>query len=215
MANPTMQARKRSVLGKQVKALRREGHLPGVVYGPVMKETVPVVVDRKEFERAYRTLGHSTLVTLSWEDGQRPVFIRDVQMDYIKKQPVHVDFFAPNLQVAVKAMVPLVLHNPNPQVDGIVTELVTEIEVEAKPEAIPHQVDADISVLAAPGDSFRIADLTLPAGAAATAAPDTVLVHVSAAPTEADVAESQALPEPGSTAEAAVEAENRGEAPSE
>jgi large subunit ribosomal protein L25 len=215
MANPTMQAKKRTVLGKKVKVLRREGHLPGVVYGPVMEATVPVIVDRKEFVRAYQAFGHSTLLTLTWEDGQRPVFIRDVQMDYIKKLPVHVDFFAPNLQVAVRAMVPLVLHNPNDQVDGVVSELVTEIEVEAKPEAIPHQVDADISALIAPGDSFRISDLTLPEGATATGDPETVLVHVSALTTEAELAESQALPEPGATAAADAEAENAGEAPSE
>ncbi len=196
MANPTMQAKKRTVLGKQVKALRREGHLPGIIYGPVMEATVPVVVDRKEFERAYQALGHSTLVTLSWEDGQRPVFIRDVQMDYIKRQPLHVDFFAPNLQVAVRAMVPLVVHNPNPHVDGVVTELITEIEVEAKPEAIPHQLEADISALVAPGDAYRISDLTLPTGATVIGDPDTVLVSVSALTTEAELAESQALPEP-------------------
>lgn len=215
MANPTMQARKRTILGKQVKALRREGHLPGVVYGPVMEQTVPVVVDRKEFERAYQALGHSTLVTLTWEDGQRPVFIRDVQMDYIKRQPVHVDFFAPNLQVAVQAMVPLVLHNPNPHLDGVVTELVTEIEIEAKPEAIPHQVDADISALVVPGDVFRVGDLVLPEGATATADPDTVLVQVAALTSEAELAESQALPGPGAEASAEAASENAGEAPSE
>jgi large subunit ribosomal protein L25 len=215
MATPTMRATKRTVLGKQVKALRRAGHLPGVVYGPVMEETVPIVVDRREFERAYQRLGHSTLITLTWDGGERPVFIRDVQMDYIKRQPLHVDFFAPNLQVAIKAMVPLVLHNPNPHVDGVLTELLTEVEVEAKPEAIPHQIDADISALAAPGDAFRIGDLSLPAGVVATGEPETVLVHIAAAPTEEEVAESQALPEVGAVAEAVAEAENAGEAPSE
>jgi len=112
-------------------------------------------------------------------------------------------------------MVPLVLHNPNPQLDGVLTELMTEVEVEAKPEAIPHQIDADISALATPGDSFRIGDLTLPAGVTATGDPETVLVHVAAAPTEEEVAESQALPEPGEEAAAEAEAENAGEAPSE
>lgn len=195
MANPTMQANKRTVLGKQVKALRRAGHLPGIIYGPVVEETVPVVVDRRDFERAYQRLGHSTLITLSWEDGQLPVFIRDVQMDYIKRQPLHVDFFAPNLKVVIKAMVPVVLHNPSEHIDGVMTELMTEIEVEAKPEAIPHQIDADISGLVAAGDALRIADLTLPSGATATGDPETVLAHVSASRTEEELAESQALPE--------------------
>lgn len=190
MATQSMEARKRSVLGKQVKALRREGQLPGIVYGPVMQETVPVVVDRRSFERAYQRLGHSTLFTLTWDDGQRPVFIRDVQMDYLKRQPLHVDFFAPNLQNLLKAMVPVVLHNPNPHVDGVLTELATEIEIEAKPEAVPHQIDVDISALAAVGDSIRIGDLTLGEGVRATGDAETVLVHIAASTTEAEVAEA-------------------------
>lgn len=207
MANQMLTAQDRTVLGKQVKALRRAGKLPGIVYGPLMTQTVPVVVDRREFERFYQAVGHSTLFTLAWNGDRRQVFIREVQRDPVSQNPLHVDFFAPNLQAATRAMVPLVLHNPNPQAEGVLTELLTEIEVEARPEQIPHQLDADIAGLAAVGDSLRIADLTLPPGVTATGDPETVLVHLAAVRVERDdEADVVAEPtEPAAPAEAAAE----------
>ncbi len=180
MSELTLQAQHRTLLGKQVKRLRREGRVPGVVYGPVVSETVAVTVDRREFDRFYRANGHSTLFTLRWEGGEQPVFIREVQEHPVRREPLHVDFFAPNLRKPIRALVPLVLHNPNPQAEGVLTELRTEVEVEGLPAAIPHQIDADISGLAAVGDSLRVADLTMPAGITAVTDTDEMLVHLAA-----------------------------------
>ena len=180
MSELTLQAQHRTVLGKQVKRLRREGRVPGIVYGPVVSETVAVTVDRREFDRFYRANGHSTLFTLRWEGGEQPVFIREVQEHPVRREPLHVDFFAPNLRRPIKALVPLVLHNPNPQAQGILTELRTEVEVEGLPAALPHQIDADVSGLLAVGDSLRVSDLTMPPGITAVVDGDEVLVHLAA-----------------------------------
>ncbi len=180
MSELTLQAQHRTLLGKQVRRLRREGRVPGVVYGPVVSETVTVTVDRREFDRFYRQNGHSTLFTLRWDGGEQPVFIREVQEHPIRREPLHVDFFAPNLRKPIRALVPLVLHNPNPQAEGVLTELRTEVEVEGLPAAIPHQIDADISGLAAVGDSLRVADLVMPAGITTVTGGDEVLVHLAA-----------------------------------
>ena len=209
MSDLTLQAQHRALLGKQVKRLRREGRVPGVVYGPVVSETVAVSVDRREFDRFYRANGHSTLFTLRWDGGERPVFIREVQEHPVRREPLHVDFFAPNLRVPIRALVPLVLHNPNPQAEGVLTELRTEVEVEGLPASIPHQIDADISSLAAVGDSLRVADLTMPAGITAMTDADEMLVHLAAETaetpeeaaaieaTEGTPAEAEAAAEPG------------------
>ena len=197
----TLTAEKRTVLGKQVKRLRREGRVPGIVYGPVVTETVPVSVERREFDRFYRAAGHSTLFTLRWDGGEETVFIREVQQDPVKRAPVHVDFFAPNLLKTLRTMVPLVLHHPNPNAEGILTQLRTEIEVEGLPRAIPHQIDADISALAAVGDALHIGDLTLPEGVTATHDPGEVLASMAAETVE-EVEEVEAAEE-GAEAEAA------------
>lgn len=175
MARYQLQAQVRTVLGKQVGQMRRAGRLPGVVYGPLMESTVQVSVDAREFQRFYQAHGHATLVDLNWDGGSSPVFIRDVQQDPVRRTPIHVDFFAPNMRATAKASVPIVLQNPNPHHAGVLTEQLTQVEVEGTPDAIPSQITADISGLVNTGDALRVADLVLPAGVVATAAPDTLI----------------------------------------
>ena len=203
MAIQEFPAQRRTVLGKQVKRLRREGLIPGVVYGPVVEGTVQVSVDYREFVKFYQRAGHSTLFDLRWEDGSQSVFIRDVQNDPVRRTPVHIDFFAPNLRRPVRAMVPLVLHNPAQISAGVLTEARTDIEVEALPATIPHQIDVDVSGLSQPGDAIRVGDLILPPDVTAITDAGELLVLIEAVyqgPTEAEEAAAE-------LAEAAAEGE--------
>jgi large subunit ribosomal protein L25 len=201
-------AQRRTVLGKQVRALRRQGLIPGVVYGPVVEETVPVSVDYREFVKFYQRTGHSTLFDLRWEDGSQSVFIREVQNDPVRREPIHIDFFAPNLRRPVRAMAPLVLHNPPQLSDGVLTEARTEIEVEALPANIPSQIDVDVSGLAQPGDAIRVGDLTLPAGVTAITDAGELLVLIEAVYVEpVEVEEEEAAEAAAEEAEAAAEGE--------
>ena len=197
-----LRAEPRTVLGKQVKALRRAGKVPGVVYGPVVAETVAVTVDRREFDRFYRANGHSTLFTLRWEGGEQPVFIREVQEDPIRRQALHVDFFAPNLRKPIRTLVPLVLHHPNPNAVGVLTELRAEVEVEGLPTAIPHQIDADISHLVQVGDTLYVRDLVPPAGVTIVTDPDEPLVNLAAETVEEPEAAAEVEAAEGTPAEA-------------
>jgi large subunit ribosomal protein L25 len=208
MAIQEFPAQRRTVLGKQVRALRRQGLIPGVVYGPVVEETVPVSVDYREFVKFYQRTGHSTLFDLRWEDGSQSVFIREVQNDPVRREPIHIDFFAPNLRRPVRAMAPLVLHNPPQLSDGVLTEARTEIEVEALPANIPSQIDVDVSGLAQPGDAIRVGDLTLPAGVTAITDAGELLVLIEAVYVEpVEVEEEEAAEAAAEEAEAAAEGE--------
>jgi large subunit ribosomal protein L25 len=97
MSELILMAEPRTVVGKQVKQLRREGLIPGVVYGPGLggNATIQVSVNRRELERTYATYGGKTLITLQWEGGSKRVYIRELQTDPVKRTPVHVDFFVP------------------------------------------------------------------------------------------------------------------------
>jgi large subunit ribosomal protein L25 len=211
MANQEFQAQLRTVLGKQVKRLRREGLVPGIVYGPVVEGTIPVSVDRRDFMKFYQTTGHSTLFDLRWENGSQSVFIREVQRDPVRRDPLHIDFFAPNLLRPVRAMVPLVLHNQVQTAGAVLTEARTEIEVEALPATIPHQIDVDVSGIQQPGDALRVGDLTLPADVTAITDADELLVlmeavYVEPEPVEEEEAEAAEPVEAAATvAEAAEE----------
>jgi large subunit ribosomal protein L25 len=157
-----LRAEPRTVLGKKVKRLRREGLIPGVVYGPVLNETVSVSVNRRDFEKFFARNGHSTIVSLTWEGGQQPVLIREVQIDPVTRVPLHIDFFAPNMRQKLRQAVPLVLHNPNEDMVGVLQTVLTEIEVEALPADLPHQIDLDIHGLVEVGDTVHVSDLSIP-----------------------------------------------------
>lgn len=215
MANQQFNAQRRTVLGKKVNRLRRDGQVPGIVYGPVVEETVPVSVDRRDFLKFYQANGHSTLFDLSWEDGAHSVFIREVQVDPVRRDPLHIDFFAPNLLRPVRAMVPLVLHNAANTAVAILTEARTDIEVEALPAAIPHQIDVDVSRLEQAGDAIRVGDLELPADVVAVTDADELVAQMESIYQAPEAEEAEEAAEAEAAAPEAQAAESSAEEPAE
>ena len=113
--------------------------------------------------------------------GRRPIrFIREGSRPFRREQ-LHVDFFAPNLLMPVRAIVPIAFHNPSNTIDGMLAEIRNEVEVEALPASIPHQIDIDVSELVRPGDSIRVGDLNLPQGVTAVTAEAETIVQIEAA----------------------------------
>lgn len=94
MSTPlVLMAEPRTALGKKNGALRREGKVPGVVYGPGYESTIQVQVEQREFMKFYMTLGLEKPFTLKWDGGTARVVIREVQMNHLGNLPVHIDFF--------------------------------------------------------------------------------------------------------------------------
>ena len=180
MDDLVLRAEPRSVLGKKVKRLRREGLIPGVIYGPVVSDPLAVTVDQRTFAKFYAAHGHATLLTLSMDDGDHQVFIHEVQVEPVRHTPLHIDFFAPNLRQALTATVPVALHNFSTEAEGVLTTLRTEIEVRGLPTAIPPQVDGDLSSLMEVGDALRVSSLPLPEGVEAITDQDEVVAMLSA-----------------------------------
>ncbi len=191
MVELILRAEPRTVLGKQVKQLRRAGRLPGVVYGPLLGGTHAVTVDTRELSRFYHTFGASTLFTLQWEGGEERVFIREVQVDPVRHTPVHVDFFAPNLRKDTTTSVPLTFGEENPAALGILSTVQTEVSVTGLPDNIPAAIDVDVSNLVEIGDTIRIGDLIVPEGITVDLDDDDIVAHriAEAAPESADEVE--------------------------
>jgi large subunit ribosomal protein L25 len=203
MANELiLMAEPRTIHGKKVKRLRREGLVPGVVYGPVVDETISVSVNSRVFSKFYMNHGHSTIFTLQWDGGSQPVLIREVQIDPVRRDVIHIDFFAPNMRQKLRQAVPVVLHNVGDHA-GVLQHVVNEVEVEALPADLPHEISADGSVLTNIGDAIHVSNLTAPAGVEIVADAETLIASLvpEAAPTAEEEAEA---------AEAAEAAEEEG-----
>jgi large subunit ribosomal protein L25 len=165
MANIQLSAQPRSTETK-AKALVRSGVVPAVIYGH-KSENVLVTVDPKLFSKMFSQAGESSLIELQIE-GQAPltVLVKDVQYDLLKRTPVHVDFQQVRMDEVITVEVGLNLIGESPAVknDGaVLVESLRAIHVECLPGDLQHEVDVDISGLAAFGDSIHIKDLSLPA----------------------------------------------------
>ena len=105
----TLAAKIRQNQGKKVKALRQQGVLPAVLYGPKIKNE-NLAVDLKEFEKVYEQAGESTLISLEVGGKKKYlVLVYDLERDPLKDTPLHVDFYQPSLEEKIKVKVPLIL----------------------------------------------------------------------------------------------------------
>jgi large subunit ribosomal protein L25 len=156
-------AEKRTVIGKKVGVLRREGKLPGIIYGHKF-ETVAILMDLKEATRVLNKATGSSILTLNLGEKQVAVLIREKQRDYLKNRFLHVDFQAVSLTEKIRANVNIELTGIAPAVkdfSGVIVEGLNFIEVEALPNDLPERFVIDISVLKQIGDSITVKDIQI------------------------------------------------------
>lgn len=168
MAQSQLTVAAREGVGKgTARALRRQGLVPGVVYGKGMTACT-VAVDPKELGRAVATeAGLNTLITLKGEgafDG-KVVILKDVQVHPLRRNPVHYDFQAVDLGQKVHVMVPVhaIGKSKGEKLGGRLQIIRHELEVVCLPGSIPTSIDIDVTELAV-GDVVHIEDVKLPAG---------------------------------------------------
>jgi len=162
----SLSAKIRQALGKKVKKLRKKGILPAILYGPKIKN-LALEIDLKEFEKIYKEAGKSTLISLKIEDQKQKflVLIYDVKLNSLTLQPIHVDFFQPELEEEVKVMIPLIFKGESLAVKnlgGILIKNISEIEVKAQPQNLPSVIKVDISKLKTFDDNILVKDLIIP-----------------------------------------------------
>jgi large subunit ribosomal protein L25 len=150
------------------RAARRDGKVPGVLYGGP-RGSVPIAVSANEFRKALykgKLLGH--LVTLRHGGEDQPVIARDIQFHPVSDQPIHFDLFRVDEDQLVKIAVPVHFRNqeasPGLKRGGALTVARHEVELMVPADKIPEQLVADLTGLDI-GDAIRISAVELPAGA--------------------------------------------------
>lgn len=201
-----LQAEPRSQLGKKAASLRKAGMLPAVVYGENVPSQ-PVAVPFMAFDRALRSAGESTLLELRVGDKPYTVLIHDVSYDPLTTRPTHADFYAVRMDKHLRVTVPVSFAGESPAVKnegGILVKVAHELEIEAMPGDLPHNLSADLAMLAALGDRILVKDIPAPKGVKILASPDEVIALVEAPRSDEELA---ALNEAPVAAAAVVETE--------
>jgi large subunit ribosomal protein L25 len=152
----------RTVTGKKVKSLRKQGLLPSSVYGRDF-EPVSIQVNQKELAVIFAHAGESSLVELELDGKKVPVLFRNPQYHPVEGTLIHVDCYKVNLKEKISTMVPLVFIGESEAVKAgkVLVEVASEIEVEALPTDLPENIEVDLSKLVDIDSMITVADLVV------------------------------------------------------
>lgn len=173
-------AEPRTVFGKGVATLRRNGLVPAEMYGHG-KENVHVSVPHKELAKVLHEAGKTGVITLEVDGKGTKVMAHEwtrTQTGDIE----HVDFYVVKAGEKIHAAVPLVFEGESKAIKEKVGTLVKnlhELEVEALPEKLPHDLTIDISGLEEVHAAIHAGDVKLPSGVELKVAPETVIVSIA------------------------------------
>ncbi|MFH1524615.1 MAG: 50S ribosomal protein L25 [Chloroflexota bacterium] len=190
MEKVVLKATPRTTTGRHVRALRRTGQLPGVIYGHNV-EPVIISFDAREATRLLGRLSSSSLVTIDVDGKEYPSLVREKQQNYIKRTLIHVDFQVVSLTEKVRANVGIVLTGNAPAAKDFEAMLINglnELEVEAFPQDLPKNVEVDISSINEIGDGIHVRDIVLSDKVTIMNEPDEMIV-LATAPAKEEVEE--------------------------
>lgn len=194
MEKAVIKATRRTVTGKQVGALRREGKLPGVIYGHHL-DPIAITMDQRDASRTLATLTSSSLVNIELEGQMHATLVREKQKNYVRGTLLHVDFLAVSLTEKIRASVAIDIHGVSPAVkdyNAVVINGLESIEVESLPQDLPERVVVDISNLKNIGDGIYVRDLKLASNVIVHTDKDEMIVVVTGGSGEETILEGEA-----------------------
>lgn len=172
-----------------VQTLRKNGLLPGVLYGPEI-ESVPIEVDKITFEKLYNEAGESSLIDFTIEgDKSEPVkvLIQDVQYDPVKQTPIHFDLRQIKMGVEMSVSVELNFVGESLAVKeqgGTLVKSRDYVDIKCLPRDLVSEINVDLSILKTFDDSIQVKDLILSQGIVIDDDPEMTLAKVQAPMTE-------------------------------
>ena len=186
-------AEKRTVTGKHVRQLRRDGWVPGVMYGHGF-EPVPLQFEERSLAHILSKVGGSQLVGINVKGDKQPemALVRDVQRDPIRGNFLHVDFYRVRMTERLTAEVPLVVVGQSAVIEageGILLQGISAIEVECLPGDLVDAIEVDLSDLMEIDQGIYVRDLAVPAGIDVLTDIDEMIVRI--VPLEAEEIEEE------------------------
>lgn len=146
--------------------LRRDGKVPGVVYG-LAEEPTPIAVVYSDLRVALTSdAGLNALLSLDVDGTTQLCLLKELQRHPVRDEVTHVDFLRVDPNQEIEVSVPIQLTGEAREVvnaNGMVDQTMFTLDVYSLPTAIPNELTADVTELIV-GDSVRVADIALPAG---------------------------------------------------
>jgi len=165
MAQTELLVQARTITGKQVKGLRRQGQVPMIVYG---HKTEPISLQALEFDtrRAVAKAGGQLMsLRIEGEDQPRMTLAWEVQRDTITGKLIHVDFYEVDITERIEVEVPLTLVGEPRMVNtglAVLVHVLNSVEIECLPLDIMQTIEVDVGKLVTLDDEIHVKDLVVP-----------------------------------------------------
>lgn len=181
MSEMMIEVERREGSGKnQSRRARGEGKIPAVVYGSG-KDSVPILVNRKKLLELLKGKAHENpifLLKLADSGQERHAMVRDMQVDPVSRQVIHIDFQRVEMTQKVRVQVPVEIVGTayGVKTQGGMLDFVTrEVHIESLPGDIPQKIEIDVTDLHV-NQHLEARSLKLPQGVTLLDEPERVIV---------------------------------------
>jgi large subunit ribosomal protein L25 len=189
MATNKLSATPRTVTGKQVGQLRRQGLLPAVMYGPGTPSQ-PIQLNSREASKVLRRVHGAELIDLEVDGQTRKVLLHDVQRDSLRGDFLHADLYVVDMNRPIRVRLPIRLVGSSPAVvslSGVLVRGIPELEVECLPGDLIREIEVDLGGLKEIGNSIHVRDLAVPPAIKLLTDPDDQVARVTYQAKEEDL----------------------------
>jgi large subunit ribosomal protein L25 len=190
-----LEVSKRQVTGKKVRFLRRQGIVPGNIYGHGI-DSVSIQADAKELKHLLAHAGQTDLISLKVAGAKSPtkVLMREVQRTPLNDDLLHVEFYQVRMTEKIKAEVPLVIVGEAPVLKKVKNSslmyIMDSLHIEALPDDLPHNLEVDVSGMEEIGHVIHVKDIPLSQGVTLLSDEEQTVVKVVEVRKEEEVVEA-------------------------
>ena len=184
MAEKILHAKLRKDLGTAAsRRIRKEGMIPGVVYGH--QEAQHLLINRKEFGDTFKHISESEIIILRLGKSDLQVLIKDFQIDIVRDELLHLDFYEIEKGKLLRTHVPIRLHGTPVGVreGGVLEAPLHELDIECLPKDLPEHIEIDVSTLQSSA-ALHVRDIVPPEGVKIFTHNDQVIAAITHAKAE-------------------------------
>lgn len=166
---------------EKAKKLRKNGEIPGIIYGEFMKNSIPIKVDNLSLLKLLKYNSKGSIIKLKLNNEVKNCVVKQVQKDNLTGELIHVDFQYVNKNEVIKMKIPVDFEGmENLHIKKLTLEtFLAEIEMQGDVEKIPEFIKIDVSQMNF-GDKIYASDIALPEGIKLLTSPDILLAVVNA-----------------------------------
>ena len=157
----SLKAESRTIFGKKLNKIRKQGLVPGNIFGPDFKsQSISVIY--KDFIKTYKTAGETGVVYISLDKKNIPILIKNIQRHPLSGSFLHIDFRKIDLSKKIETNVPVKIIGVSEAVSqkaGVLLVQSDTLLIKALPEDIPSHLEVDITIIKEIGQEIKVSDL--------------------------------------------------------